>query len=228
MPNYQNGKIYMIWCEDDKYYGSTTETLSRRMSGHRTHYKTKYNNCSSFIIFEKYGIENCKIELVELVPCNSLEELRAREGYYIRNNECINNRIANRTRSEYRNDNKEQTLEKQKQYCEENKEKIAENKKKYYQDNREYILQRQKQYREDNKEQISQQQKKYDKENKENKKKYNQDNREYILQRQKKYYQANKEKLAQQERERYQAKQLRCKILENNLITELDGEATSS
>ena len=183
MPNYQNGKIYMIWCEDDKYYGSTTVSLSRRMTGHRS----KYNKCSSFIIFEKYGIEKCKIELVELFPCNSLEELRAREGYYIRNNNCVNKNIPDRNSSERYDDNKEQ------------------------------ILERNKQYREDNKEQIL-----------ERNKQYNEENKEYILERQRKYNKENKKQISEKRKERYQAKQLRCKILENNLITELDGEATSS
>jgi hypothetical protein len=32
----------------------------------------------------KYGIENCKIELVEAYPCENKEELRKREGYWIK------------------------------------------------------------------------------------------------------------------------------------------------
>lgn len=78
---YQNGKIYMIWSTegDNKYYGSTTQTLSMRMAGHRLVYK-KGNKVSSSLLFDKYGIENCKIELVLNYPCNSKEELNKKEG----------------------------------------------------------------------------------------------------------------------------------------------------
>ena len=136
MPNYQNGKIYMIWCEDDKYYGSTTQTLSKRMVGHRTHYKSKNGYCSSFIIFEKYGIENCKIELVELFSCNSSDELRAKEGFYIRNNKCVNKIISDRTLVEWLEDNKEKRAEWFKKNYEKNKEQIKEQTKEFYQKNK--------------------------------------------------------------------------------------------
>ena len=42
-------------------------------------------------------MENCKIELVENYACNSKEELNAREGFYIQNNECVNKLVAGRT-----------------------------------------------------------------------------------------------------------------------------------
>ena len=47
------------------------------------------NKYTSFQLFDKYGIENCKIELVENYPCSSKEELLKREGEYIQNNTCI-------------------------------------------------------------------------------------------------------------------------------------------
>ena len=59
-------------------------------------------------IFDKFGFENCKIELVENFPCNSKEELTKREGFYIQSNDCVNKHIAGRTKEEY----KEQTREK--------------------------------------------------------------------------------------------------------------------
>ena len=33
-------------------------------------------------LFAEFGYENCKIELIELYPCNSKAELHAREGFY--------------------------------------------------------------------------------------------------------------------------------------------------
>ena len=61
-----------------------------------------------FNIFDEYGPDNCKIELVELYPCNSKMELEKQEGRYIKENHCVNKHIAGRTNIEYYNDNKEQ------------------------------------------------------------------------------------------------------------------------
>ena len=87
MADYQNGKIYKISSSlgPEVYYGSTIRTLVARMYEHKS-----YLCCNSQLIFEKYGFENCKIDLVEDYPCNSRKELEAREGWYIRNNECVN------------------------------------------------------------------------------------------------------------------------------------------
>lgn len=118
MPNYANGKIYMIWSKSGnlKYYGSTSQSLSARMSGHRKAYK-RYKNgkrrkyISSFKVLEN---DDAKIELVELCPCESRSELERREGQIIREHECVNLLIAGRTTKEYRKDNRSSILQKQK------------------------------------------------------------------------------------------------------------------
>jgi len=81
MPNYQNGKIYKIESPqtDQIYIGSTTQKLCDRMTNHRSDFKCRKGNCTSFKILE-YG--DAKIYLIELFPCNSKEELEAREGYW--------------------------------------------------------------------------------------------------------------------------------------------------
>ena len=43
------------------------------------------------------GQYNCYIELVKAFPCNRKEELRAREGYWIRQIGTLNSHIAGRT-----------------------------------------------------------------------------------------------------------------------------------
>ena len=62
--------------------------------------------------------------LIENYPCNSRDELTAREGQIIRKYkhdcECVNMFIAGRTGKEYKLDNKEQI----KQYRLENKERL--------------------------------------------------------------------------------------------------------
>jgi hypothetical protein len=134
MVNYNNGKIYKIepisGGEDgDVYVGSTTmKYLSRRISGHRTKYKQWKNGTSnmmtSFKLFEKYGVGNCQISLLELVNVNTKDELLAREGFYIKSINCINKVIVGRTKREYQEDNRERIIIYRKNYYEENKGKI--------------------------------------------------------------------------------------------------------
>jgi hypothetical protein len=40
--------------------------------------------------FELLDEPDCDIYLVEKYPCDTKDELHAREGYYIQNNECVN------------------------------------------------------------------------------------------------------------------------------------------
>ena len=91
MPDYSNSKIYMIeptcdYEEGDVYIGSTVRPLSERMSKHRSN-KQK---CNSKLLFLKYGIENCKIILIEEYPCETKEQLLKKEGEHIRNKKCVN------------------------------------------------------------------------------------------------------------------------------------------
>jgi len=93
MPNYQNGKIYKIWAPstDKVYIGSTCVSLSQRLAKHREamklHTEGKYGFTTSYEILE---YPDARIELVEYFPCNSKEELNARENECIRNETCIN------------------------------------------------------------------------------------------------------------------------------------------
>ena len=87
MTNYKNGKIYKITSGDKLYIGSTTQSLSQRLGGHKSS-KKHGGHCSSFEIINN---TDCQITLIELYPCNSREELLARERYHIdKNPQCIN------------------------------------------------------------------------------------------------------------------------------------------
>ena len=106
MPNYQNSKIYKIesLIGNCVYYGSTTKKyLSDRFSAHRYNYNTGIRHSVSKVL--QYPDAN--IYLVESYPCNSKNELNSREGYYIKNNVCVNRCIAGRTDKQYRLDHKE-------------------------------------------------------------------------------------------------------------------------
>ena len=178
--DYANGRIYKIEpiCEHDEnevYYGSTCQILCKRMDGHRGCYKHWLNGSnkyiSSFILFEKYGIENCNIYLVELYPCDSKEQLLAREGYNIKNNKCVNKIVAGRTRKEHYEDTKEILLEQRKPYKKEyyckNLQKIQEYKKQHYEKNKEIIDEKNKIYRENNKDKVKERRQIYYQNNKE-------------------------------------------------------------
>ena len=51
-------------------------------------------------MFDEFGVENCKIELVEQFPCSNKDELNKREGYHIRREKCVNKFVAGRTQHE--------------------------------------------------------------------------------------------------------------------------------
>ena len=140
--NYQNGKIYCIRSHqtEQMYIGSTVNSLSKRLNGHRGKKKLfdagKYHNVTSFEILK---FDDHYIELIELYQCSSKMELERREGQLIRSEpNAVNKCIAGRTKVEYRNDNREQINQKNKQYYQDNVEKH----KQYYQNNRERINQK--------------------------------------------------------------------------------------
>ena len=110
---YQKAQIYKIVDigYNNCYIGSTIEKLSNRMSKHRVQYKLykagKKNKITLFDMFDEYGVENCKIELVERYPCDNVEELRKKEGNCIKETDCINRCVAGRKKHEWYLDNKE-------------------------------------------------------------------------------------------------------------------------
>jgi hypothetical protein len=150
MPDYSNGKIYKIVCNitGDIYIGSTCEPiLARRLAGHVSTYKSylngKGNNITSFKIIAN---GNYDIVLIELFPCDTKDQLHARESHYTQTIQCVN-RIKNQGLCNalggknsydkfYRDDHKEQI----KQYTFDNKER----KKQYDVTNQEHIRTQQK------------------------------------------------------------------------------------
>ena len=169
MPDYSKSKIYKIFCNltGETYYGSTVQPLYKRVSEHKGDFKRwkngKFTYVKSFDIIER---GDYTYSLVEHFPCDSKEELHARERYWIENNECVNKYIPGRTKEEYREQNKE----KMKEYREQNKEHIREYEKEYREQNKEHIREQKKEYYEQNKEKI----KEYREQNKE---KINEDRR---------------------------------------------------
>ena len=173
MSDYSKGKIYRIWDNgfNKCYIGSTINTLSKRMGGHRAKYKQyksgNHHYITLFRLFDEYDVSNCKIELLENCPCNSKEELEAREGQHQRDNECINKIIAGRTPEQYRAENEAVIKQRKKQYYDNNKELIAESGKEYRENNKEVLVERKKQYYQNNKGKIAEHGREYRENNKE-------------------------------------------------------------
>ena len=145
MPNYQEGKNYKIYntINDDIYVGSTSQMLCKRMRDHRKCINVlAKQHYPLYQAFKAYGVENFFIELLEKCPCHDIEELRKKEGEYIRElRPSMNKVIAGRKKKEY-----------QAEYRENNKDYIRQLKHQYRENNQDKILQ----YIENNKERITQ------------------------------------------------------------------------
>jgi len=113
MVDFKNAKIYQIIDNETgkRYVGSTCEpTLAKRFANHRIKYRTWVRKdrprgkgtcyMTSFEVFET-GNE-VRIELVEKCDVSSRDELRAREGHFIRELNCVNKHVAGRTMDEWR------------------------------------------------------------------------------------------------------------------------------
>ena len=214
MSIYQRGKIYQLVCltTGQKYVGSTTQkTLAERLAGHNRKFKCwkngTYHFVTSFTILEQ---GNYQIELLESCPCNSKDELNAREGHYIRTIDCVNKCIAGRTHKEYYQENKTIIAEKYKAYCDTHKTEIAEQRKAFREKNKIEIAERHKVYREDNKVELAEKHKEYYDTNKAellaNKKEYYEANKTLIAEKGKAFREANKEAINQRRREIRQLK----------------------
>ena len=104
------GRVYSIRSHTRPelvYYGSTKETLSRRMAGHRHNYKRFLAGTYEFITsFRLLELGDAKIELVELVEYTEKSQLIAVESRWIREHECVNKVQPARTQAQYRVDNR--------------------------------------------------------------------------------------------------------------------------
>ena len=189
--DYKNGKIYKILntVDDDCYVGSTTQPLSKRMAKHRQvmNAETKRDR----LLYTKMrilGVDKFYIELLECFPCDSIEQLRKREGHYIKELGTLNHLVAGRTKTEWSLEHAEQKKETDKQY---------------YLENHDHILTRQKEYRENHKEEMKDYKKKHYEEHKTEilqkcKDKYN-ENKEHMLERNKLYRANHKDKIKEWE-----------------------------
>jgi len=128
-------KIYKLVGGGLTYYGSTKASLGTRKSQHKCDYRNfllgKKEYITAYDILEKG--DDWDIELVEEVEDD--DQLLKREGFYIKNNECVNKRVAGRTKQEYYEDNEEKMKAYKSKWAKDNIERI----KQKYHENKEEI-----------------------------------------------------------------------------------------
>jgi len=177
MCDYSQSKIYKIVSPSKNitYYGSTTYDLQKRLINHIRKYKYYKDGKTNYVsVNDVLECDDAVIELVENFSCNNRKELTDREGYYIKNNECINKNIPGRTYQEWKLENIENYKEYQKGYQKEyRKQKKEENRKA----NEKYILEIEKEIHNEHK--------------------------QYMRNYMKKYYQKHKDKISSYYREKY-------------------------
>lgn len=202
------GKIYSLrsYQTENIYIGSTTQKLCKRLQNHKNDYKIYLLDKKPYISsFEIVKYDDAYIELIENVICNDKNELRKKEGEYIRKIDCVNKVIAGRTKNEYYEEHKEELIQKQKIYDGKNKEERKEKSKKFYDKNKDEIKNKLKDYYDKNKDEVIQK-----------KKDYYEQNKEKIKEKIKDYYEKNKDEINKKHRDYYE--QNKDKINENRKI----------
>jgi len=130
--------------EVNPYYGSSKNPAYKRRGSHKGDYKAGKNS-SAFLIL---CYDDWVLEVVEEYPCESANQLRLREGWWISNHPCVNQRNAGTGKTakcsaeyfkQYYTENKERLKEKAKQHYEENKEQHKMKSKEYQEANREHL-----------------------------------------------------------------------------------------
>lgn len=117
-----SGFIYKIIADDTElvYYGSTTQKLNDRFNSHKSESKRNKQKCKAS---ELFNFPNTRIELVEtLINTDKYvlkNEMKNIESNHIRNNDCVNRNIPNRTMKEYTKDNRQQVSKYMKEYMRE-------------------------------------------------------------------------------------------------------------
>lgn len=174
------GRIYKIIAgqTDECYVGSTFNELKYRFKGHKGKYKELKNgkstkSCSSFKLFDKYGIESCKMILIKEYEVVDRKQLEVYETLWIKKLKSNNKTepcgrfLRKQNKKFYSEKNMEHLKQMKKLYHEKNKDQIKQKKKLYRQNNVEQIKQRGKQHRENNIEKMKQKDKEYYQKNKE-------------------------------------------------------------
>lgn len=132
-------KIYKIWCPngDKVYIGSTDKNVSQRYNNHKSEYKCKKNVCTSVLLFEEYGVENCVFTLLEEFEKKEDRTFRfQRERFYLEQHPtAVNQTRPAMTPEEEKEKKREWYLNDKKENPEFYKQRAKENYEKYKEEN---------------------------------------------------------------------------------------------
>ncbi len=87
------GRIYKITSAqtDNIYIGSTTKSLERRLSNHKSDFKRYLNNKTHYKSgYDIVKFDDAIIEMIEEKEFETKDEMLFRERYFIEQNKCIN------------------------------------------------------------------------------------------------------------------------------------------
>jgi len=128
--------FYAIVGGDERYIGSTKNTISDRWSHHKAVFRLGLDHhCNSYKLFEKYGVENCHIEEIETRECATKEERDTREGELIRASpNCVNKDTPGNTYEEWYAEHLEEHLARCKEWREAHREEYLAQLKAYRED----------------------------------------------------------------------------------------------
>lgn len=176
--DYSAVSFYKICCLDpsipDIYVGHTTN-FTRRKCTHKSSCNTEtsigYNIYVYKFIRDNGGWNNwTMLELCNRSCENKHDAERIERGYIEDLKASLNKQIPTRTDPEYgkkyREDHREELLEKNKKYYEDHREELLEYQKKYYEEHHEERIKTNKKYKEDHHEELREKKKKYYEENK--------------------------------------------------------------
>lgn len=191
MPDYGKTKIYYIQVGDQRYYGHTTVPLNTRTAGHKCDSKrTPDIKLYAAIREANMDITKLKLHHVEDYPCESLQQAKEREKWWIQQHGHLNRCIPNRTPKEYREDHKERIRERVRNFKNNNVEMMQARRKAKYIANHDKEAERKRIFYQNNKEKFKQ---------------YYEQNKEAIDQRRKEKYQQNKDVINAKKREKAHA-----------------------
>lgn len=95
------GRVYKIIvnCSNEIYVGSTQQECRARWQEHKDNYKRwkdkKAGGCRAFDLFDKFGIENCKIILIKQYRVTDRNQLHALEQLWINKfSKCCVNKLS--------------------------------------------------------------------------------------------------------------------------------------
>ena len=161
--DFSKAKIYKITNDfnNEIYIGSTCGALNKRFSNHKAKSKMKNMKNPLYKLMNEIGFDRFRIDLVEEWDATDKQDVRQKEGKYIRELGTLNINIAGRSQKEYYIENQDDKKQYFQEQYRENKEEKKQYNKNYYDENKIEINLNRQEYSKNNKSKISDMKKKY-------------------------------------------------------------------